>query len=365
MLSSRTSCRTSRSRRPTRDSRSVSSRASTWRGRSRAPSRRSGRSPAGTSSSSTTTGRGGPSELAELGARVRTIPPTDRGTPLDAAGRLGRRRRRPVVGLPCPGSRGARRRRPRPPTGRPAARRPGLRPRRRLPAPGRAPRARRVEPARRALPVGRVPDPGHPLLLDVRLARRGPDVPRRRLRSDRRGGRTRPPAAAPQLQRRDLPPPARRRPTGILTGRRWYPPRVIRAPPAMTLPNDRLVSRPGPARTRPVPEREPGRRRDARARPTPAEADAPPGDAWRSPWLGALAVVAYGLIARDATQVPMLTAGEFMTGIVFGLLALAGAWAAFSRAGTGRAGGPSCTRSSAASRRSSRRAPSPRPPSRP
>ena len=53
---------------------------------------------------------------------------------------------------------------------------------------------------------------------------------------------------------------------------------------------------------------------------------------------GALAVVAYGLIARDATQIPMLTAGEFMTGITFALLALAGAWAAFSRARDGESG---------------------------
>ena len=54
--------------------------------------------------------------------------------------------------------------------------------------------------------------------------------------------------------------------------------------------------------------------------------------------LGALFVVVYGLVARDATQIPMLTAGEFMTGIVFGLLALAGAWAAFSRARDGESG---------------------------
>ncbi len=50
------------------------------------------------------------------------------------------------------------------------------------------------------------------------------------------------------------------------------------------------------------------------------------------------AVVAYGLLARDATQIPMLTAGEFISGIVFVLLALAGAWAAFDRARDGESG---------------------------
>ena len=49
-------------------------------------------------------------------------------------------------------------------------------------------------------------------------------------------------------------------------------------------------------------------------------------------------VVVYGLVARDTTQMPMLTAGEFMSGVVFLLLALAGAWAAFSRARDGESG---------------------------
>jgi hypothetical protein len=49
-------------------------------------------------------------------------------------------------------------------------------------------------------------------------------------------------------------------------------------------------------------------------------------------------VVGYGLLARDATQIPVLTAGEFISGIVFVMLALAGAWAAFSRARDGESG---------------------------
>ncbi len=54
--------------------------------------------------------------------------------------------------------------------------------------------------------------------------------------------------------------------------------------------------------------------------------------------LVSLAVVGYGLVARDATQLPMLTAGEFISGIVFALLALAGAWAAYSRSRDGSPG---------------------------
>ena len=38
---------------------------------------------------------------------------------------------------------------------------------------------------------------------------------------------------------------------------------------------------------------------------------------------------------RDASQMPALVVGQFLTGIVFVLLALAGAWAAFSRARDG------------------------------
>jgi hypothetical protein len=49
-------------------------------------------------------------------------------------------------------------------------------------------------------------------------------------------------------------------------------------------------------------------------------------------------VVGYGLLARDATQLPVLTAGEFISGIVFVMLALAGAWGAFSRARDGESG---------------------------
>jgi hypothetical protein len=54
--------------------------------------------------------------------------------------------------------------------------------------------------------------------------------------------------------------------------------------------------------------------------------------------LVSLAVVGYGLVARDATQLPVLTAGEFISGIVFALLALAGAWAAYSRSREGSPG---------------------------
>ncbi len=48
-----------------------------------------------------------------------------------------------------------------------------------------------------------------------------------------------------------------------------------------------------------------------------------------------IGVVAYGLIVRDASQMPALVVGAFISGIVFILLALAGAWAAFSRARDG------------------------------
>ncbi len=49
-------------------------------------------------------------------------------------------------------------------------------------------------------------------------------------------------------------------------------------------------------------------------------------------------VVGYGLLVRDATQMPVLTAGTFIIGIVFALLALAGAWAAYRRAQEGSGG---------------------------
>jgi hypothetical protein len=54
--------------------------------------------------------------------------------------------------------------------------------------------------------------------------------------------------------------------------------------------------------------------------------------------LVSLGVVGYGVVARDATQLPVLTAGEFISGIVFALLALAGAWASYSRSREGSAG---------------------------
>lgn len=54
--------------------------------------------------------------------------------------------------------------------------------------------------------------------------------------------------------------------------------------------------------------------------------------------LGSLAIVAYGLSARDASQIPVLTAGVAISSMVFGLLALAGARAAFRQAADGRSG---------------------------
>jgi hypothetical protein len=54
--------------------------------------------------------------------------------------------------------------------------------------------------------------------------------------------------------------------------------------------------------------------------------------------LATMLVVGYGLLARDATQIPVLTAGEYTSGLVFVLLALAGAWASFSRARDGESG---------------------------
>ncbi len=54
--------------------------------------------------------------------------------------------------------------------------------------------------------------------------------------------------------------------------------------------------------------------------------------------LGSLLIVAYGVSARDASQVPVLTAGMAISGAVFGLLALAGAYAAYRQATDGRSG---------------------------
>ena len=333
------------------------------RGRSRAPSKPSGRSPIATSSSSTTDVRSRAADARRARwPRVRTVPAhRPRGPPSTC------RTARPTSSSGC---------------GRPSER----------PTPGRLAEVDRVlRPDGRLLVVqdygrddvcrlrgelpeygawsrrdgpylaSRVPDPGHPLLLDVRLARRGPVVPRRRLRSDRRGGRSRPPAAAPQLQRGDLPPPARRRPSGILTGRRWYPPPddcdtpaardvVRRSPSAPPQWTPTLCVPAGPDRT--------SRRTRAAA---PAEADAAPGRCSAIALVGALAVVAYGLVARDATQIPMLTAGEFMTRHRL-RPARAGRRLGGVQPGARRRErtGARSTRCSAASRRSSRRAPSPR-----
>ena len=54
--------------------------------------------------------------------------------------------------------------------------------------------------------------------------------------------------------------------------------------------------------------------------------------------LGSLLIDAYGLLARDASQLPVLTAGEAINGVVFGLLALAGAYATYRQAADGRSG---------------------------
>ena len=54
--------------------------------------------------------------------------------------------------------------------------------------------------------------------------------------------------------------------------------------------------------------------------------------------IASIGVVAYGLLARDATQIPVLTAGTYIIGVVFALLALAGAWAAYRRGQAGQSG---------------------------
>ena len=93
-----------------------------------------------------------------------------------------------------------------------AARRPRLRPRRRFAPSRRPPGVPALEPAGRAVPVGGVQDPRHPLLLDIRRPRHA------------RGGVPRPARSAPTgasiaatlkrpritLQRRRLPPDPRR-----------------------------------------------------------------------------------------------------------------------------------------------------------
>ena len=48
--------------------------------------------------------------------------------------------------------------------------------------------------------------------------------------------------------------------------------------------------------------------------------------------------VVYGLIARDATQIPVLCAGFGVFGIAFSALALAGAIGTYRAAGEGRGG---------------------------
>ena len=181
---------------------------------------------------------GGADELARYaagGARVTTV--AAERLPLARRRRLGRRDRQRLVGVPRrrPGRPG--RGRSRPPARRPAPRRPRLRPGRRV-APARRPRrARRLDPARRTVPVERLPRPRDPLLLDVRrrstsartfLAER---LRRRRARSSAPGLK-RPRLS---LQRRGLPPDPRR-------GRCA---RSRRQPGPGPRPSDRLLRRPG------------------------------------------------------------------------------------------------------------------------
>lgn len=54
--------------------------------------------------------------------------------------------------------------------------------------------------------------------------------------------------------------------------------------------------------------------------------------------LGSLLIVAYGLLARDSTQLPMLIAGGAISGVVLVVGALAGVIAAYQTAAAGRAG---------------------------
>jgi hypothetical protein len=54
--------------------------------------------------------------------------------------------------------------------------------------------------------------------------------------------------------------------------------------------------------------------------------------------LGSLLIVGYGVSVRDANQIPVLTAGMAISGVVFGLLALAGAFAVYRQAADGRSG---------------------------
>ena len=49
-------------------------------------------------------------------------------------------------------------------------------------------------------------------------------------------------------------------------------------------------------------------------------------------------VVLYGLTVRDASQLPVLTAGGAISGIVFAVLAGVGAWTAYHESAAGRSG---------------------------
>ena len=54
--------------------------------------------------------------------------------------------------------------------------------------------------------------------------------------------------------------------------------------------------------------------------------------------LGSLLIVLYGLTVRDASQLPVLTAGGAISGVVFAVLAGVGAWTAYHESAAGRAG---------------------------
>jgi hypothetical protein len=54
--------------------------------------------------------------------------------------------------------------------------------------------------------------------------------------------------------------------------------------------------------------------------------------------VGSVAFTAYALTVRDASQIPLLVGGALVLSIVFGLLALAGAFSAYRAAREGRSG---------------------------
>jgi hypothetical protein len=98
--------------------------------------------------------------------------------------------------------------------------------------------------------------------------------------------------------------------------------------PAGRPPVDPVRDRRRPDDLRPD-DREPRWPRPSLPRPTPVRV------VLAIALIASTGVVAYGLIDRDAAQLPVLTAGCYVSGVVFVLLALAGAWAAYSQARIG------------------------------